>query len=149
MTKQVRPTNFYFERLKTHYQVRKSLPPKLTHAQNLLSQRSAISAGSPFHEALSTESEERRQSKLSYQKRERLLRIAGRTSKGPLGTVQNPRAVSAEGVGPSSEGKPPTFNLWDTMDAKTKFVSSLEAGDQRDYLPSLVIKPTMKVCPSS
>lgn len=39
----------------------------------------------------------------------------------------------------------PQDNLWDRVDEDTKFIESLNEGDQKDYLPGVILKPKHKV----
>lgn len=87
---------------------------------------------------------EKKKAQLSFQQRERLLRITGRSAKGPFGAKRNPRDQSREGVGLPSAKVQPNVDLWSQVDKDVQFVEGLEEGDPKDYLPSLVLKPKFK-----
>lgn len=77
--------------------------------------------------------------------RERLKRIAGKNMRGPFNSVVNPRERSREGVGLELKSTVPQDNLWERVDEDTKFIESLKEGDQKDYLPGVILKPKHKV----
>ncbi|KAG8982601.1 hypothetical protein FRB94_013281 [Tulasnella sp. JGI-2019a] len=125
--------------------IRKSLPKKLTHAQQVLSARSAVPALNALLLRPTSENAVKRRAKMTYQEKQRLLRIAGRTTKGPMNTITNPRKESSEGVGLTmqasySRGR----DVWSEADKETEFVNGLKEGDQKEYLPELVMKLQIK-----
>ncbi|KIO33133.1 hypothetical protein M407DRAFT_17999 [Tulasnella calospora MUT 4182] len=125
-------------------QIRKSLPKKLTHAQKILSARSAVPSPNPIQPSPSEENAAKYREKMSRLQRERLQRIAGKNVRGPFNSVVNPRERSREGVGLELKSTIPQDNLWERVDEDTKFIESLKEGDQKDYLPGAVLKPKHK-----
>ncbi|KAG8887737.1 hypothetical protein FRB98_009121 [Tulasnella sp. 332] len=125
--------------------VRKSLPKKLTHAQRVLSARSAVPALNALLQRPTADNTIKRRARMTYQEKQRLLRIAGRTSKGPLNTVTDLRKQSSEGVGLTMQAEySRDRDVWAEEDKDTAFINGLKEGDQRDYLPDLVMKPQIK-----
>lgn len=45
----------------------------------------------------------------------------------------------------AEQTKPPTVDIWSQVDKDVLFVEALKEGDQKDYLPELILKPKMKV----
>ncbi|KAG8945226.1 hypothetical protein FRC04_001132 [Tulasnella sp. 424] len=129
-------------------EIRKSLPKKLTHAQKILSARSAVPSPNPIQPPPSEENAAKYREKMSRLQRERLKRIAGKNIRGPFNSVVNPRERSREGVGLEMKSTVPQDNLWDRVDEDTKFIESLNEGDQKDYLPGVILKPKHKALES-
>ncbi|KAG8892404.1 hypothetical protein FRC01_014186, partial [Tulasnella sp. 417] len=125
-------------------EIRKTLPKKLTHAQKILSARSAVPSPNPIQPPPNEENAAKYREKMSRLQRERLKRIAGKNVRGPFNSVVNPRERSREGVGLELKSTVPQDNLWERVDEDTKFIESLKEGDQKDYLPGLVLKPKLK-----
>ncbi|KAG8892371.1 hypothetical protein FRC01_014200, partial [Tulasnella sp. 417] len=125
-------------------EIRKTLPKKLTHAQKILSARSAVASPNPIQPPPNEENAAKYREKMSRLQRERLKRIAGKNVRGPFNSVVNPRERSREGVGLELKSTVPQDNLWERVDEDTKFIESLKEGDQKDYLPGLVLKPKHK-----
>ncbi|KAG8950970.1 hypothetical protein FRC00_007471 [Tulasnella sp. 408] len=125
-------------------EIRKSLPKKLTHAQKILSARSAVPSPNPFQPPRSDENAKKYREKMTRLQVERLKRIAGKNMRGPFNSVVNARERSREGVGLELKSSVPQDNLWERVDEDTKFIESLKEGDQKDYLPGVVLKPKHK-----
>lgn len=129
--------------------VRRSLPRKLTHAQKVLATRSAVPALHVNLLAATPTNAAMRRSNVSYQEKQRLLRIAGRMSKGPFGSMTDPREQSKDGVGlPMEVARKADRDVW-MDDEETAFVerNKLKDGEQKDYLMNIVYKPKVKVSP--
>lgn len=124
--------------------VRKSIPKKLTHAQQVLAARSAVPARNALLLRPTADNAAIRRAQVTHREKVRLLRIARRPTNGRFNLVAEKSSSERPGLAVNATARVGAKDVW-SEDKEAEFLNGLREGDQRDYLPELVMKPQIKV----